>query len=84
MAEGGFQREKQNAVQRTNHAVAPRPPQPLPATQESLNRQPVTQVPIPPTHMCVCESLSHVQLFGTPQTAACQAHMSMGFSSQEY
>ena len=49
MAEGGFQSEKQNAVQRTNHAVLPHPPQPLPATQESLNRQPVTQVGTPQT-----------------------------------
>ena len=27
---------------------------------------------------------SHVQYFGTPWTAACQAPLSMGFSRQEY
>ena len=30
------------------------------------------------------KSLSHVQLFATPWTAACQAPPSMGFSRQEY
>ena len=30
------------------------------------------------------KSLSHVQLFATPWTAACQAPRSMGFSKQEY
>ena len=30
------------------------------------------------------KSLSHVQLFATPWTAAYQAHRSMGFSRQEY
>ena len=30
------------------------------------------------------KSLSHVQLFATPWTAACQAPLSMGFSRQEY
>ena len=30
------------------------------------------------------KSLSHVQLFVTPWTAACQAPLSMGFSRQEY
>ena len=33
---------------------------------------------------CVCESLSHVQLFATPRTVAHQASLSMGFSRQEY
>ena len=28
--------------------------------------------------------LSHVQLFGTPWTVACQAPLSMGFSGQDY
>ena len=28
--------------------------------------------------------LSHVQLFATPWTVACQAPLSMGFSRQEY
>ena len=30
------------------------------------------------------QSLSHVQLFATPSTVACQAPLSMGFSRQEY
>ena len=30
------------------------------------------------------KSLSHVQLFVTPWTVACQAPLSMGFSTQEY
>ena len=30
------------------------------------------------------KSFSHVQLFGTPWTVACQAPLSMGFSRQEY
>ena len=30
------------------------------------------------------KSLSHVQLFATPWTVACQAPLSMGFSGQEY
>ena len=30
------------------------------------------------------QSLSHVQLFATPWTSACQAPLSMGFSRQEY
>ena len=39
--------------------------------------------------VCVCvrvcaQLLSHVQLFATPWTAACQAPLSMGFSRQEY
>ena len=35
--------------------------------------------------VCVCvKSLSHVQLFVTPWTAARQAPLSMGFSRQEY
>ena len=35
--------------------------------------------------LCVCaESFSHVRLFATPWTAACQAPLSMGFSRQEY
>ena len=32
----------------------------------------------------VCYSLSHVRLFGTPWTVACQAPLSMEFSRQEY
>ena len=35
--------------------------------------------------VCVCVSLfSHVQLFATPYTVACQALLSMKFSRQEY
>ena len=35
--------------------------------------------------LCVhAQSLSHVQLFATPETVACQAPLSMGFSRQEY
>ena len=36
--------------------------------------------------MCVylCYLLSHVQLFATPQTVACQAPLSMEFPKQEY
>ena len=34
--------------------------------------------------MCMCQSLSHVHLFATPQTVAYQASLSMGFSRQEY
>ena len=33
----------------------------------------------------VCaQSLSHIQIFVTPQAVACQAPLSMGFSRQEY
>ena len=34
--------------------------------------------------MCVCQQLSHVQLFVIPQTVASQAPLSMKFSRQEY
>ena len=34
--------------------------------------------------MCVCKSLSHVALFVTLWTVACQSPLSMGFSRQEY
>ena len=33
---------------------------------------------------CVLSHFSHVQLFATPWTVACQAPLSMGFSRQEY
>ena len=37
------------------------------------------------TCLCVCvQSLSHVRLFSTPWTVACQAPLSKGFSRQEY
>ena len=35
-------------------------------------------------HACVCNHFSHVQLFGILWSVACQAPLSMGFSSQEY
>ena len=34
--------------------------------------------------MCVLSHFTHVQLFATPWTTACQAPLSMGFSRQEY
>ena len=34
--------------------------------------------------VCVCMLVSHVQLFGTPWTVACQAPLSMEFPRQEY
>ena len=34
--------------------------------------------------VCVCYSLSHVQLLATPWTVTCQAPLSMKFSRQEY
>ena len=37
-----------------------------------------------PTWVCVLESHSHVQLFVTPWTVACQAPLSMEFSRQEH
>ena len=33
---------------------------------------------------CVLSHFSHVQLFATPWTVACQAPLSVGFSRQEY
>ena len=33
---------------------------------------------------CVLRHFSHVQLFATLRTVACQAPLSMGFSRQEY
>ena len=37
-----------------------------------------------PMHVCMLSRFSHVCLFATPWTAACQAPLSMGFSRQEY
>ena len=34
--------------------------------------------------VCVCKSLSHVQLFATPWTVARKATLSMGFPRQEH
>ena len=34
--------------------------------------------------VCCAQTLSHVQLFATPLTVACQAPLTMGFSRQEY
>ena len=36
------------------------------------------------THIYISRSLSHVQLFATPWTVACQVPLSMEFSRQEY
>ena len=36
------------------------------------------------TIVLLCQSLSHIQLFSTPWTVACQAPLSMGFSRREY
>ena len=36
------------------------------------------------TNLCVLSRFSHVQLFATPWTVACQALLSMGFPRQEY
>ena len=36
------------------------------------------------SYMGVCCHFSHVRLFATPWTVACQAPLSMGFSRQEY
>ena len=35
-------------------------------------------------HVCMLNRFSHVQFFATPGPAACQDHLSMGFSRQEY
>ena len=35
-------------------------------------------------HVCVLSFSSHVQLFVTPRTVACEAPLSIGFSRQEY
>ena len=37
-----------------------------------------------PNMCCVCQSLSHAQLFATPWTLALQAPLSMGFPREEY
>ena len=34
--------------------------------------------------MCVLSHVSHIELFATLRTVALQAHLSMGFSRQEY
>ena len=36
------------------------------------------------TRECVLSHFSHVQLFATPWTVACQAPLSMGFSGHKY
>ena len=41
-------------------------------------------IPMKDVIFIMCESLSHVQLFATPWTVACQAPLSMGFSRKEY
>ena len=45
----------------------------------SLGKQPLYLF-----YLCVCQLLSHIQLFVTPWTVACQAPLSMEFSRQEY
>ena len=35
-------------------------------------------------HMCELSSFSHIQLFATPWTIACQSPLSMGFSRHKY
>ena len=35
-------------------------------------------------HACMLSRFRHVQLFATLWTIVCQAHLSMGFSRQEY
>ena len=53
----------------------------------SLSHAPSAVTPIhnPSSHStCVLSHFSHVQLFVTPWTVACQALLSMGFSRQEY
>ena len=35
-------------------------------------------------YACMLSCFSHVRLFATPWTVACQAPLSMGFSRQEY
>ena len=35
-------------------------------------------------HMCELSSFSHIQLFATAWTTACQSPLSMGFSRHEY
>ena len=42
------------------------------------------QDPLQPMHACLLSCFSHVQLFTTLWTVACQAPLSMGFSGQEY
>ena len=37
-----------------------------------------------PSHLCVLNCFSHVQVFATLRTVPCQAPLSMGFSRQEY
>ena len=39
---------------------------------------------LPGFSQSVIQSLSHVQLFATPWTVACQVPLSLGFSRQEY
>ena len=52
----------------------------LPATPGLLN----TVITQQSKHVCVLSHFSHVQLFETLGTVACQGPPSMGFSRQEY
>ena len=52
-----------------------------------MNRGPESFLTLPTYWVFVCvwvQLLSRVQLFGTPWTVTHQAHLSMGFSQQEY
>ena len=61
---------------------------PMSSTAASYSLKEKKQCPYIAIHdiqLCVCaQSLSRVQLFGTPWAAARQAPLSMGFSRQEY
>ena len=48
---------------------------------KTRNTLPIILAPLKKGNICV---LSHVWLFGTPWTVACQASLSMEFSRQEY
>ena len=56
----------------------------LPCNAGDMGSIPGQEPGIPRVCVCVCESLSQVQLFATLWTVACQAPLSMEFSRQEY
>ena len=49
-----------------------------------LVTKPPSQCILPHASACLLSHFSHVQLFVTPRTVACQAPLSMGFPRQEY
>ena len=59
-------------------------PCPIPPFRVSPERLSWGPCAIPQVPMAVVWSLSHVWLFATPWSAACQTPLSMGFSRQEY